>query len=604
MKGRKYLRRLTIVILFGVLIPALAAFAVFYQYTLNNRAQSAEEAYNKAFTTYTSLLDRKIQELESYSARISVESRERGNLLQNGFESMDPYRIYLLTQALRQQYLRADVSDWGIYSYNDQRVLTPEYSCTLQDFLRKYTGQSGADSGLADFFSDENYKLRNTLFSTTQSGGTQNSRFIVGVCTRIGYTNDPAIIFYLLSPEDLKDSMVMVGGEGIAYYLLDQDENVLLSWGDLPEESADTILQQSGLKQGMGARPKARYDIKSRYSALSMTAYVWKEPLQDTITELLNSMWLVLFGIVLLMLIVSGAAIYVSYKPVQELTKNFDYNGGNEFELILNRMNASVSKIDEQQMLIMDLLMNHLLYGVPISAEQIQQLGVTNSCQYYCVFLMDGYSFVNSEMTKKLTAKLEQSCKARIFVTDWYEGNCNVLVCFMAQQDTAALEQKLRDWLQDNCNTAGELYAGPAYDRLENVQLSFRSCVERRKKKQQTRTVEGGATPKRIKQKEMLQQILAYLEDNFRDAGISQVQVADQFQISNYTLSRMFKNEMGVGFVEYLSAKRLEYAKELLLTTNHPVREVALLSGFTNENYFSRTFKLYTGFVPSAFRKQ
>ena len=338
---------------------------------------------------------------------------------------------------------------------------------------------------------------------------------------------------------------------------------------------------------------------------LSVTAYVWANPLQDEIITLFNSMWLILVVMVALMLVIGGAAIYVSYKPVQELTEKFDYNVGNEFELILNKMTANVSKIDEQQLLIMDLLMNHLLYGVPISAEQIQQLGVANSHQYYCVFLMDGYSFVNSEMTKKLTEELEQSCNARVFVTDWYEGNCNVLICFMEQQDPSALEQELKDWLQANCTTSGELYTGPVCDKLENIQQSFSNCVEQRKKKQKKApTAEKAESPKRIKQKEMLQLILAYMDANFRDAGISQVQVADWFQISNYTLSRMFKSEMGIGFAEYLSAKRLEYAKELLLTTDYPVREIALMSGFTNENYFSRTFKLYTGTVPSTFRKQ
>lgn len=605
MKGRKYLRRLTIVILFGVLIPALTAFALFCKRTQESNEQSTEKAYYRAFSVCTSLLDRKIQELEYYSARISAESRDYGSLLQNGFGAMDEYRIYLLTQELSQRYLRTDVADWGIYSYDHQRIITSDYSCTLNDFLFKYTGETGIDSPLADFFAEDRYRFRDTMFATTGTDTVQNRYCVVGFCTQIGHTNDQAMVFYVLSPTNVKDSMVMVEDQGIAYYLLDQDGNALLSWGDFPEGNADTALQQTEWKQTMGVPKRVRYNIKSRYPALMLSAYVWDKPLQSAYMELIDGMWLMLVGLVVLILIVSGMAIYASYKPIQDLTKNFDYKGGSEFELILNKMSDKASKIDEQQELIITLLMNHLLFGIPISTEQIEHLGVTGNIQYYCVFLMDGYSFVDSKMLKQLTNEIKRSCKARIFVTDWYEGNCDVLVCFMEQPDTTALEEKLNSWLQANCSAAGVLYVGPTCDQLNNIQQSFRSCVEERRKKQQKNSAEAETIPpRRMKQKKILQQIVSYLEDNFRNAGISQVQVADQFQISNYTLSRMFKNEMGIGFAEYLSAKRLEYAKELLITTNYPIREIALMSGFTNENYFSRTFKLYTGTVPSTFRKQ
>ena len=46
---------------------------------------------------------------------------------------------------------------------------------------------------------------------------------------------------------------------------------------------------------------------------------------------------------------------------------------------------------------------------------------------------------------------------------------------------------------------------------------------------------------------------------------------------------------------EYVNAKRLDYAKELLLTTSYSIREISILSGFGNDNYFSRIFKASTG---------
>lgn len=603
MRGRKYLRRLTFVILFGLLIPVLIAFLFFRSSVLRNREQLTEESYTRAFTTYTSMFDRKMQELEQYAFRISVESERQGSLFRNGFGQMTPYRIWELTQALNQSYLRSDVSDWGLYSYRDQRILTGSYSCTLQDFLYKYDEEDDAE--LAAFFAQENYQLRDTIFATTRTAAMPGDRLFVGVCTRIGSTDDPALVFYVLSPQNVEKSMVMVGDEGVGYYLCGSDGKILLTWGDTPDEAPETVLAQSARKHVGGYVQQVRYDINSKYPSLHISAYIGSEAMQNTIMKLFNSVWLVLIVAVILMLAVCGAAIYISYKPVKELTDKFDYSSGDEFGMFLNEMSANAAKIDEQQLLITDLLMNHLLYGVHISSRQIQQLGVTADYPYYCVMLMDGYSFVNSEMTKRLTDVLMQNCRARVFVTDWYEENCNVLIAFMFQQDSSDLIREAKTWLQTNCTTAGQLYAGPVCDMLENIQQSFNDCIVQRKKaNHKTHAASGAEKPKRLKQKEMMRQILTFLEENFRTPDINQAQVADKFQISNYTLSRLFKSEMGVGFTEYLSAKRLDYAKMMLLTTESSVRDIALQSGFTNENYFSRTFKLHTGVVPSAFRKK
>ena len=98
-------------------------------------------------------------------------------------------------------------------------------------------------------------------------------------------------------------------------------------------------------------------------------------------------------------------------------------------------------------------------------------------------------------------------------------------------------------------------------------------------------------------------EVLAYLETHYRDPDLSQGQVADEFRISVYTLSRMFKKQVGVGFVEYVNYKRMEYAKELLLTTDYPVKTIAVMCGFANDNYFSKYFKNVVGESPSSFRE-
>lgn len=69
-----------------------------------------------------------------------------------------------------------------------------------------------------------------------------------------------------------------------------------------------------------------------------------------------------------------------------------------------------------------------------------------------------------------------------------------------------------------------------------------------------------------------------------------------------YSLSKMFNGQIGTGFVDYINGKRIEYAKELLLTTEKNVKEIAVMVGFNNSKYFTGIFKKYTGMTPGEFR--
>ncbi|WP_138420550.1 response regulator [Aquibacillus sediminis] len=92
--------------------------------------------------------------------------------------------------------------------------------------------------------------------------------------------------------------------------------------------------------------------------------------------------------------------------------------------------------------------------------------------------------------------------------------------------------------------------------------------------------------------------------DNYYDKSISLEEVADWLGISSYYLSKLFKDKYQVTFIEYLTAKRLQKAKELLLDQTVPLKEIALSIGYKDPNYFSRVFKKETGTSPSEYRKK
>lgn len=105
-------------------------------------------------------------------------------------------------------------------------------------------------------------------------------------------------------------------------------------------------------------------------------------------------------------------------------------------------------------------------------------------------------------------------------------------------------------------------------------------------------------------QSSLQKQILDYINNNYTDPNMSRTQVADHFGISIYSLSRLFKSIIGIGLSEYITAKRMELSKQLLLITDKTITQIATEIGINDSNYFSKLFKTTWNMTPSRFRKQ
>jgi AraC-like DNA-binding protein len=99
-----------------------------------------------------------------------------------------------------------------------------------------------------------------------------------------------------------------------------------------------------------------------------------------------------------------------------------------------------------------------------------------------------------------------------------------------------------------------------------------------------------------------VRQIKTCLELRLRDS-VSLDDLAREFSVSKYHLSREFKKFTGYSPYEYLINLRLAEAKELLKTTDLSVEEVAYRVGYTNVTHFIQTFKKREQSTPLRFRK-
>ena len=85
---------------------------------------------------------------------------------------------------------------------------------------------------------------------------------------------------------------------------------------------------------------------------------------------------------------------------------------------------------------------------------------------------------------------------------------------------------------------------------------------------------------------------------------ISLDEVSREVDISPYYFSKLFKQETGGNFIEYLTEVRLRNARELLKDSGLSIKEICAESGYSDPNYFSRIFKKYEGVTPSEFRER
>ena len=83
---------------------------------------------------------------------------------------------------------------------------------------------------------------------------------------------------------------------------------------------------------------------------------------------------------------------------------------------------------------------------------------------------------------------------------------------------------------------------------------------------------------------------------------LSLEQVAAEVHLTPEYFSRIFKEEVGVTFVNYLTDVRLRHSVQMLETTALRVQDVAQAVGYSNVSYFSTIFKKKYGMSPYEYR--
>jgi AraC-like DNA-binding protein len=141
------------------------------------------------------------------------------------------------------------------------------------------------------------------------------------------------------------------------------------------------------------------------------------------------------------------------------------------------------------------------------------------------------------------------------------------------------LEQQER---KDNYETLARLYFGELFILL-------------------SREIKDLLKSNQIIHNDHLGKALDFINSKYFD-DVDMQMVADETGVSPRYLRKLFSEYLGISPVDYITSLRIAKAKELMKDPAQSLKEIGYAAGFGNQQYFSKRFKLETGFSPNDYR--
>lgn len=605
LKIKRFLNRsylfLLVAVISCVVIPVLIGIFVFHNQSFNRLMQSNNAYYNNVIEDFGIYFSEQIDCIKSTSYKLYLNSGGPSNSLYDSVRELEESTlIYPGVMQVVQRDYNLPVSDFCLYYPELDIVITKQGQFTFDKYSREnlnYTDEEN-ESKITSALHSVNFRIPNLTYVPVQEEDGSTSILII-YSARFGKNDDEINLLYLIK----KDTYLQKAGKeaserGTDYYVFDKDGEILFTTALSSDNFDSDAFYHASESEPNRQNMRNIYTKTDEKREITYMIFVGKGSLQDDIASYYRKVVIFqhLFSILLLLMV--GLALFLAYRPVHRITSKLGIESGNEFLLIQNELDIRSQQILKQENIIMDAILNNLVYDVPFPTEG---LGTPSGLSHvYQTYILKSSAFRVQEQ-EELRSAVNTIFSGRLYVNDLLGEDRYLLVVFIKEEKLQEFIEWLFQTTADLCEEDRVLHQGEPVHDLNCLKDSYLSCYDAAKDKEQIRhDLEAMNLDKRRVQ--TTECIRTYIDQNFRDSNLSQSMVADALHVSNYTISRLFKSQIGIGFSEYVNVKRLEYAKSQLENTNLSVGEIAENSGFSNFRYFSRLFRTHYGITPTEYR--
>ena len=106
---------------------------------------------------------------------------------------------------------------------------------------------------------------------------------------------------------------------------------------------------------------------------------------------------------------------------------------------------------------------------------------------------------------------------------------------------------------------------------------------------------------KRAGKSNLLREIITYVEENYKNE-CTLITLSEHLGYDYAYLSKFFKKQTGINFIEHVNQMRISHACELLTNTNMPISEISAEVGYNSIKSFDRNFLSEMGKTPKKYR--
>jgi len=347
--------------------------------------------------------------------------------------------------------------------------------------------------------------------------------------------------------------------------------------------------------------------------------------------------------------IIISAYDYFSYarEAMECNVKEYILKPFNKQDITEKIKNAIIELERNRDKRIKELELKEKLYSVlPAIKNEISngiiydRLQLVNYKQYLEMLHMDlglGYCV----LVKKRSDTCENIEKIKEYIDEFYRGFCNSLVyqidmeviCVFCEvkkeytkesQDCLVIARRLLHYMCERFDINTYIGIGTIKEGIENLKQSYKEakdsiikCSEKNKIiLYEKENVEYDKSEKNVAQKiqeniaqkdeekennKIVKEALKYINNNF-NKEITLELIASEVNLSTYHLSKVFKEKVGINFIDYLTEYRISKAKEMLKDGRYNIKEICYTVGYSDPNYFSRVFKKAEGMSPTEYK--